>query len=190
MKIKRLLMMANLIIVVLILLVAKEIFFPEARYLPDKALKQGVAQANPVSAPSGKNEARRAADYQMIIQKDIFRTAGKVQSPGVRPEEKIKVTGLNLILKGTVIGEGRDSYAVIMDGSTQKEELYLLNDFVEGARIVRIDPERVIFSKEGGREALLMSMENDSERKIKGRPVKKRPRKASRPIRVRRADDR
>ena len=95
----------------------------------------------------------------MIAQRDVFR-AGKVdsQSP-VREDADIQVTERNLQLKGTVVGEGPKSYAVIVDHDSSKEDVYFQDDFVMGARIARILKNKVILDSNGTQEALLMTDE-------------------------------
>jgi len=104
-------------------------------------------------------QARTMADYSMISEEDVFHAAkGMSQSPMAEGAE-IKVTERNLQLKGTVLGEGRSSYAVIVDLDSGKEDIYYPDDFVMGARIAKILKNRVILDSSGMQEALLMSDE-------------------------------
>ena len=59
-----------------------------------------------------------------------------------------------------VVGEGKDSYAFILDKGSRKEEVYYANDYVMGAQILRIMKGRVILSVDGREEALLMMDES------------------------------
>ena len=117
-----------------------------------------------LAAPSGSRSAvppqgKTPADYDMISDKDVFRS-GKIDSKGlVREEAKIQVTERNLQLKGTVVGEGPRSYAVIVDHDSSKEDVYFQDDFVMGARIARILKNKVILDSNGKEEALLMTDE-------------------------------
>ena len=103
------------------------------------------------------SKGRRLEDYALIASKDVFHTTKETaKTAGKDQGEEIKVTELNLELKGTVVGEGKDSYAFILDKVSRKEEVYYANDFVMGARILKIMKGRVILNVEGKEEALLM----------------------------------
>jgi len=113
----------------------------------------------PGSRSAVPRQGKTLADYGMIAQRDVFR-AGKVdsQSPA-REDADIQVTERNLQLKGTVVGEGPKSYAVIVDHDSSKEDVYFQDDFVMGARIARILKNKVILDSNGTQEALLMTDE-------------------------------
>jgi general secretion pathway protein C len=103
------------------------------------------------------SKARRLEDYGLIASKDVFHTTKETaKTAGKDQGEEIKVTDLNLELKGTVVGDGKDSYAFILDRGSKKEDAYYVNDFVMGAQILRIMKGRVILNVDGKEEALLM----------------------------------
>ena len=97
------------------------------------------------------------SDYAAISEKDVFRSSKGATKSAVNEEADIEVTELNLALKGTVVGEGRSSYAVIVDNDSGKEDVYFQDDFVLGARITRITKNKVILNLNGKEEALLMT---------------------------------
>jgi general secretion pathway protein C len=97
----------------------------------------------------------------LITAKDVFHTKKETgKTPGKEQDEEIKVTDLNLELKGTVVGDGKESYAFILDRGSRKEEVYYANDYVMGAQILRIMKGRVILNVDGREEALLMTDES------------------------------
>ena len=103
------------------------------------------------------SKARRLEDYGLIASKDVFHTTKETaKTAGKDQGEEIKVTDLNLELKGTVVGDGKDSYAFILDRGSKKEDAYYVNDFVMGAQILRIMKGRVVLNVDGKEEALLM----------------------------------
>jgi type II secretory pathway component PulC len=107
------------------------------------------------------SKGRRLEDYALIASKDVFHTTKETaKTAGKDQAEDLKVTELNLELKGTVVGEGKDSYAFILDKGSRKEEVYYANDYVMGAQILRIMKGRVILSVDGREEALLMMDES------------------------------
>lgn len=132
---------------------------PEQKPGPDQPLRQ----ENSEQAPGGEAGKPTPEDYREIVEKDLFKTvkdaseAQRQEAP--KPEADLKITELNLTLKGTVVGENEGSYAVIMEGDKGSEELFYLNDFVMGARIVQILKDKVIINLNGKEEALLLSYE-------------------------------
>jgi hypothetical protein len=108
------------------------------------------------------------SDYQALIQDDVFHTTKQMtQADSAQaPEEKpVQVTTLNLKLKGVVLRDGSRSFAAIMDGATRKEDIYYLNDTVQGARIVKILRDQVILQVNNTQEALLLFTQSDDKEK-------------------------
>jgi general secretion pathway protein C len=109
------------------------------------------------------SKGKRLEEYGLIASRDVFHTTKEtVKTAGKGQTEDIKVTELDLDLKGTVVGDGKDSYAFILDRGSRKEEVYYAKDYVMGARIVRIMKGRVILNVDGREEALLMVDESRS----------------------------
>jgi type II secretory pathway component PulC len=107
-------------------------------------------------------QAKTLADYGLIAEKDVFHSGRVDQRTFPGEEAIIQVTERNLQLKGTVVGVGPRSYAVIVDHDSSKEDMYFQDDFVLGARIARILKNRVILVSNGKEEALLMTDEKRS----------------------------
>jgi type II secretory pathway component PulC len=125
-------------------------------------------------------QSKTAADYAVISEKDIFQSAKGISKGTVAEDANIKVTELNLELKGTVVGEGKKSYAVIVDRDSSKEDIYFQDDFVMGARIAKISKSKVILDFNGKEEALLMTEES---RALPELGASSQPRPASRALR-------
>jgi len=133
----------------------------------------------------GKNQKH----FRDIIEHDIFKTRKKAAKkvPPKKQKEEIKVTDLKLKLHGTVVGENRESFAVIQNERTREQGIYFQNDFVLGARIVRVMPNKVILNLEGNEEILVMEYESGSpppravgppkKPRLKKKVVTKKPRK-------------
>ncbi len=172
MNLKRYLLLINICFTVLILWVASNIVLTWASKKQNTGLPQ-VSREKPTSsvgASSGK--LKKFQDYQRVVRYDVFDTTISGPAVPVKEEKTIKATELNLKLKGTVVGENRNSYAVILDGKTNKEDLYYLNDFVHEARIVQVLRDRVVIELEGGKEVLFM--EDITETTAPVRPEKKK----------------
>jgi len=126
---------------------------------------------------TGNHPPRKtAADlstFQSVIKTDIFKTHKPPKRSSVRktPPAAVKETDLDLELKGTMIDDSGERFAVILDGKTRKQQTYAENDFVNGARIEKILVDRVILNRNGAEEALLMSYESGPA------PARRPPRK-------------
>lgn len=156
---KRMLVLGNIILVAAALWMMASIVgtWVSQRRGTDSLKGDALGPSN--SRAAVPRQDRAMADYSMISERDVFHSAkGMAQTPMAEGAD-IKVTERNLQLKGTVLGEGRSSYAVIVDLDSGKEDIYFLDDFVMGARIARILKNRVILDSNGMQEALLMSDE-------------------------------
>ncbi len=160
MNLKRFLLIGNILLSGLILWVGVSIVttWASSRTADDSALS--VPAKVSISKDLTSSRSKRLEDYGLIASKDVFHTtkapakaAGKDQKGQT---EEIKVTDLNIELKGTVMGDGKGSHAFIMDKGSRKEEVYYANDYVMGAQIVKIVKGRVILNVQGREEALLM----------------------------------
>jgi type II secretory pathway component PulC len=157
MNLKKLLLVINLCLAGLVLWMGTSIFLTWRSAEEEKARPHAGPAESGKTVKTATPRPKKMKDYRIIIDRDIFHTA---KQAGGRKEEKIeKVTKLDLTLKGTVIGGRRHSFAIIEDGTTMKEELYALNDFVQGARIVEILPDQVILNLKGSKETLIMTKE-------------------------------
>ncbi|MBN1105237.1 MAG: hypothetical protein JXL84_17620 [Deltaproteobacteria bacterium] len=186
MKLKRVLFFLNLLLVGLAVLAGVRLAEGLFYYKPGEVSREANPErkgspAKPLFTGSGK-----AKDPAIIIQKDIFGTSSAERAAPGRAEEKIKPTSLGLLLKGTVLGENQASFAIITDRETNLQDVYGVNDFVQGARVVDIGKDRVILSVKGSREALLMADETGSPAPKTLAKTPPRPRPPARlPARVR-----
>jgi glutathione reductase (NADPH) len=130
----------------------------------------------PVGDPSRLLNRKPLQSFSAVFAGDIFRTNKPVEPARPRvPEPVLQETRLNLRLKGTVVGEDTPSYAMIYDSRTRKEEMYRVDEYVQGVRIERIRPDGVILQGEEGRELLRLA-----EPDPKGRPPRQGPKQPSR----------
>ena len=181
MNLKRYLLLTNICYIALILWVASNIVLTWASKQQNKGQPQ-ISHEEPMSSIAASSDRlKKLQDYQSVIHYDIFDTTTSGPVVPVKDEKTLRFTDLNLKLKGTVVGENRNSYVIILDGKTNKEDLYYLNDFVHGARIVQVLTDRVVFELKGTKEILLMeditapSAPPEPEiKKKKRRPPKKR----------------
>ena len=157
MNLKRFLLLGNVLLSGLIIWVGVSIVTTWAS--SGRAGNADLIIPSKMSMPKdlASSKARRLEDYGLIASKDVFHTTKETaKTAGKDQGEEIKVTDLNLELKVTVVGDGKDSYAFILDRGSKKEDAYYVNDFVMGAQILRIMKGRVILNVGGKEEALLM----------------------------------
>jgi general secretion pathway protein C len=163
---KKILVMGNVVIMALVFWMAASIALTWVSQRRSAGFLKGDASGPPSSREEVPKQNKTLADYAVISEKDVFHASKAAAKSAVTEEADIKVTELNLELKGTVVGEGRSSYAIIVDHDSGREEIYFEDDFVSGARITRVMTSKVILDLNGKEEALLMT---DQSRAIPGR---------------------
>jgi len=82
-------------------------------------------------------------------KQDTSKRASQVQ-------EKPGLSSLNLKLLGTVVNESGLSWAVIMDLTTDRQDMVSVGSVVAGARVVSIGKDRVVLNVNGREEILLL----------------------------------
>lgn len=157
---KRILLLTNFLVLVLVFWMAASIVLTWVSHRRTRDFLKGGCPVPPSSRKAVPRQNKTMADYAAISEKNIFQTPKEIsQGPGWEDGD-LKLTELNLELKGTAMGEGRQSYAVIVDRDSSKEDVYFQDDFVMGARIAKITESKVILDFNGKEEALLMSDES------------------------------
>ena len=125
------------------------------------------AEANasvlPVTKSPGSAQSQKGLDnFQYVINSDPFVTK---KQETTAPTEIIPTT-INLNeyeLKGTIVGENADSFAIILHRATREQKLYYLKDRIQGATIAQIKPDQVVFDVGSNRmENLFMMLVNNS----------------------------
>jgi general secretion pathway protein C len=185
MNFKRILVLGNLVTIGLVFWMAVAIVITWVSQRQSAGFFRGDALGPPGSREAVSLQSKKLADYAVISEKDVFRSASvkdTTKSAG-KEEAEIKVTELNLELKGTVVGEGRGSYAVILDRESDKEDVYFQDDFLLGARIAGITKNKVILDLNGREEALLMTDESRTLPELLSSPQARATPKAVSPLR-------
>jgi len=105
--------------------------------------------------------------YSIIAGKDIFNPSANGKTKGTKKntseiEKELPPTDLNLELKGTIMGDSKDSYAIIEDKDRRKQDLYRLNDMIKEAQLVKILEDKVVLMRNGQEEILTMIYEKRS----------------------------
>ena len=168
MNLKKILLLINVCLTALVIWMGANIVLgwapktTDSNQIPSDTKKP----ADPIKKADGKPKSLKY--YQDIIQNDIFKTSKETPNNAAKEIKVVKLTDLNLKLKGTVVGDRSNSFAIIWDGSTNKEELYHVDDLVQNAKIVNILSDRVILNLKGVEEALIIV--EDSAHPVKGPP--------------------
>lgn len=142
--------------------------------------------------PQSKSNRFEPVKRNKIIEKVTQRNLFKVEVDGKNnkaPEPvslHLEKTKLELTLWGTVTAQKKeDGWAVIQDLKTKQQDLYRVNDKIQGATIKSILRNKVILTVNGKDQILEVDAESppflDRKRRPSGRPSRPRPPQDHRP---------
>ncbi|WP_457551874.1 type II secretion system protein N [Desulfobacula sp.] len=103
--------------------------------------------------------------YEIIVKRNLFKVeieekkSSDKKSTKSKEPEKLEITGLKLILWGTVTG-GNNVYAVIENKKLSQQDLYEVGDSIQGAKIKQISRHEIILSYQGKDQVLEMETDN------------------------------
>jgi general secretion pathway protein C len=126
-------------------------------YDADAAVKQYVSTTRP-------KRVEPFSDYGHVANRNLFQTKTQAEikkentPPPPEPvkEEPIKPTELKLKLLGTVAGDEKHAYAVILDQKKRQQNLYRVGDPIQTAIVDEIRRGSVILKVGDGKEILTM----------------------------------
>ena len=113
----------------------------------------------------GKSARRKFADYKVVVDRNVFNSVPTTDGTDIDPpptettreggEGDIQPSDLKVKLIGTIVGAPENSYSVIEDLSTKKQDVYHLGDMLlNEAEIIRIERPRVILLRDNVEEEL------------------------------------
>jgi general secretion pathway protein C len=112
-----------------------------------------LVQPEPVLGGSSKvslpmeEKSPLLSNYNPIIDRNLFKTKAKADfKPGAVNVDALKQTNLKLKLWGTVIGHDEQTYAVIEEENTRKQNLYRVGDTVQNAIVKMVIREKVVLN--------------------------------------------
>lgn len=129
-----------------------------------------AAGTHPQSALDRHKPVNLNRFIQKVTRRNLFKVQvnGEQEKPPEPAELRLEKTSLELTLWGTVTGQKRqDGWAVINDRKTKQQELYRVNDTIQGATIKAILRNKVILTVDGKDQILEMD-ENQSSLKKRG----------------------
>ncbi len=103
-------------------------------------------------------------NYQVIVERNLF--GGSLTAKDIAKEEvlldELDATLLDIVLLGTITGSKNERRAIILDKSTNIQELYQKGDGIQGAIIKEILRGRIILNFRGKDEVLNMNTDKDT----------------------------
>lgn len=148
---------ANIMLLTAAVFLCVKSFYTFVTPRPDYTVAITAAQ-RPVSSPPARHSKPPAANYNKIVQRNIFNSGTEEVAPRARSVdiEKLKQTDLKLKLWGTVTGQNGRAYAVIEDTKTRQQNLYHTGDTIQNAVVKMILREKVVLNVDNSDEILAM----------------------------------
>ena len=168
---------ANIMLLTAAVFLCVKSFYTFVTPRPDYTVAITAAQ-RPVSSPPARYSKPPAANYNKIVQRNIFNSGTEEVAPRARSVdiEKLKQTDLKLKLWGTVTGQNGRAYAVIEDTKTRQQNLYHTGDTIQNAVVKMILREKVVLNVNNSDE--ILAMEETRGRRGSAGSSKKRARRA------------
>jgi len=110
-----------------------------------------------IKQSGSRRKAISSHDYRIIIKRNLFAAGDKDVGPletEIKPMEELRPSTLELVLMGTILGDGVANRAFIMDKKNRKQDVYEVGDAVAGAFIKKIIRGKVILASNGQDEVL------------------------------------
>lgn len=167
---------APFLIVTLLSIAGVESFYAAVEYfffdVSEKGEKQTEAQVVQRKSPE---EPRKHASYDVIMERNLFQSytgeeAGD-RGQADNPLAELEATSLELVLMGTITGNGEANRAIILEKRTNEQEIYNQGDTVQGAEIKKILRGKVVLAYQGKDEILDMSEAAGLRRSSAARPT-------------------
>jgi general secretion pathway protein C len=113
-----------------------------------------LSDRSKVSAPHKQN-LPPLSNYEAISDRNLFKTNAKSDIKASAIDvDTLKQTDLNLKLWGTVTGLKDQTFAVIEESKTRKQNLYRVGDTIQNATVKLVLREKVVLNVDGKDEVL------------------------------------
>ena len=123
------------------------------------------ANSSKMDLPAQKPVEKLPIDhYKIIWERNLF-AAKADEERAAEPKDllsridALSLTSLNCTLIGTIISETGESWAVIHDNQTNRQDRYTIGSTVSGAKVVMVLRNKVILNIDGRDELLVMGIE-------------------------------
>jgi general secretion pathway protein C len=158
----------NLRLVFPFLLLTVAVYFASNLFLFFMNLR--LAQYSPpsIDGPSSARQKSSALplrkEYKAIVERNLFAVKRDESSKGKEGDllanlDKLALTSLNCTLIGTVIHENAESWAIIKDNQSNREEKVSVGSMFGEAKVVMILRNKVVLNFKGKDELLVMGIE-------------------------------
>jgi general secretion pathway protein C len=135
--------------------------------IPGSFMLPGMDFSESTSINSNQLQGELSSDknkYDIIVKRNLFKVEIEEKSSDKKEIDnkepgKLEITGLNLVLWGTVTG-GTEVYAVIEDKKLRQQALYEVGDSIQEAKIKKILRHEVILTYQGKDQVLEMEVDN------------------------------
>ncbi|PKN64432.1 MAG: hypothetical protein CVU57_14425 [Deltaproteobacteria bacterium HGW-Deltaproteobacteria-15] len=104
-------------------------------------------------------------EYKAFLERNLFAVKVQEESKGNKEKDlianldKLALTSLNCTLVGTVVNESGDSWAIIRDNQSKKDEKVTAGSHYAEARVVLILRNKLVLNFKGKDELLVMGIE-------------------------------
>ena len=152
-----------LLLITLLCVVAVEGFYA----VVEKYLRAPAEETRIVSQVPERKQAETAAtqrtpdgDVRRILARNLFGpppSAGKDDQAEKDPATDLQPTSLSLVLMGTIISDGQEDRAIILEKTKKKQDIYHQGDVVEGAILKEILRKKVVLTYNDKDEILDMT---------------------------------
>ncbi len=164
-SLKRYFWAINIILISLCAYFSSQIFTDYLRQRWRVIPKVSLSSAREVTVPQ-LSQKRDLSFYSVITERNIFNSRAKDMVAEAELAEllgPVSESSLKVKLFGTVASRFPEfSFAVIQDIVSKKVDTYRLNDLVlNEAKVVKIEPKRVIILRDGKQESLLVFEEKE-----------------------------
>lgn len=151
-----------LLVITLVCIGAVEGGYTILEYL---VFRQPVKEVIPPTIPAtdaaeGRIGADARRDHRIILTRNLFGSSGSNETPPPAPAPvaaDIEMADLGIVLVGTIGDSEGIHRAIILDKKTHKQELYKVEDVIQGARVREILRGKAILVVNGKDQLLDMS---------------------------------
>lgn len=168
---KKYLWVKNLVFVIFVSFLAAQILNRiTLSYVLPETQAPGTSRFSSGSPKPKSAKKKSLNEYEVISGRNIFnseytgedRTASEKTRKTSAPLRKAE---LNVKLIGTVVSTPESSFAIILDPTSQKQDLYQIDDMIlDEARVLKITRCKVVVLREGAEEILECPEEETAER--------------------------
>jgi general secretion pathway protein C len=126
---------------------------------------------SPATQVGKAQKVKKNEPYSIITKRSLF---GKIEQKEIQketaPAEPLKATTLDLILLGTISGDGNTQRAIIQQQRDKTQDIYHKGDAVGSAIIKEVKRGKIILTVDGKDEVLLMKEPKSSQVRSKVKP--------------------